>query len=160
MDKNNPQGEIKYIIRVANTDLEGKKAVLYAMRKIKGIGLMYANAVLAIAKVDPAKKAGLLANEEVELLNSVLQDPKKFNIPTWMMNRRKDYETGEDGHLLSADLRFTKDNDIKRLKKIKTNRGMRHAWGLPLRGQRTKSNFRRNKGKTTLGVSKKKDVKK
>jgi len=72
-----------------------------------------------------------------------------------MLNRRKDYETGEDKHLLSSDLAFTKDNDIKMLKKIKSYKGMRHAFGLPVRGQRTRSNFRRNKGKVT-GVQKKK----
>ena len=71
------------------------------------------------------------------------------------MNRRRDYDTGEDKHLLIGTLQFSKDNDIKRLKKIKALRGMRHQKGLPVRGQRTKSNFRRNKGKV-IGVKKKK----
>jgi len=71
-----------------------------------------------------------------------------------MLNRRKDYEDGTDKHIILGDLKFTKDNDIKRMKKIKSNKGYRHAWGLPVRGQRTKSNFRKNKGKVT-GVKKK-----
>ena len=54
-----------------------------------------------------------------------------------------------------GDLDFTVDNDLKRMKMIKCYRGMRHAFGLPVRGQRTKSNFRKNKGKASLGVVKK-----
>jgi small subunit ribosomal protein S13 len=72
-----------------------------------------------------------------------------------MLNRRKDYETGEDIHLLSSDLAFTQDNDIKMMKKMKSYKGMRHARGLTVRGQKTRANFRRNKGKVA-GVQKKK----
>ena len=61
--------------------------------------------------------------------------------------RCEDYETGVDKHLLGTDLDVTQENDIKRLKKIKAYRGIRHIHGQPSRGQRTKSNFRRNKGK-------------
>jgi len=61
---------------------------------------------------------------------------------------------------LVGDLKFTKENDIKLLKKVKSYRGMRHALGLPVRGQRTKSNFRRNKGKASLGVKRAKGSKK
>ena len=49
--------------------------------------------------------------------------------------------------MLSGDLDYTKDMDIKRMKMIKVYKGMRYAFGLPVRGQRTKSNFRKNKGK-------------
>jgi small subunit ribosomal protein S13 len=68
-------------------------------------------------------------------------------MPIWLKNRRKDYETGVDKHLLGTDLDLTQENDIKRLKKVKAYRGIRHIHGQPSRGQRTKSNFRRNKGK-------------
>ncbi len=68
-----------------------------------------------------------------------------------MLNRRRDYETNENKHLVTGDIKFVQDNDIKRLKKIKTYKGVRHILELPVRGQRTKSNFRKNKGKV-LGV--------
>jgi small subunit ribosomal protein S13 len=151
--------EFRHIVRVANTDLKGNKQILYAMRKIKGVGIMYSNMVLSMADIDKAKKAGDLSDAEVERINEVLKNPKKFKAPMWMLNRRKDYETGEDVHLLSADLDFEKDNDIKRMKKTKTYKGLRHQWGLPVRGQRTKSNFRRNKGKG-MAVKKKTEVRK
>lgn len=146
--------EFRHIVRIANTDLNGDKQIMYAMRKIKGVNVMYANAILSIAGVEKDKKAGELSDPEINQINEVLKDPKKHNIPEWLLNRRKDYETGEDTHILGADLEVEKDNDIKRMKKIKSYKGLRHQWNLPVRGQKTKSNFRRNKGKG-LGVKKK-----
>ena len=58
-------------------------------------------------------------------------------------------------HLINTDLDLSKDGDIKRMKKVKSYKGLRHTWGLPVRGQRTRSNFRKNKGKVSLGVVKK-----
>ena len=63
-------------------------------------------------------------------------------------------ETSEDIHITRADLELATDADIKKLKKSKSYKGLRHQWGLPVRGQKTKSNFRKNKGKVT-GVKKK-----
>jgi len=152
--------EFKHIIRIANTDLAGEKSIGNALRKIKGVGVMYANMACKIAGIDSTKKAGDLLDIEAKKLDEIIREPLKFGAPKWMINRRKDYETGEDKHLIISDLQFTKENDIKRMKKIKSYKGMRHAWGLPVRGQRTKSNFRRNKGKGSLGVSRKKVGKK
>ena len=84
-----------------------------------------------------------------------LSNPKKFNVPLWLLNRRKDPETNEDKHIITDDMRFIQENDVKILKKIKSYKGVRHMHGLPTRGQRTKSNFRRNKG-NVIGVKRKK----
>ena len=67
-------------------------------------------------------------------------------------NRRKDYETGDSIHGYGSDLDFLQMNDKKRLQKAKSYRGLRYHARLPVRGQRTKSNFRRGK---SLGVAKK-----
>ena len=147
------QQEFKHIIRVANTDLDGNKKAYIALRKIKGISFMFSNAILNVTKIDKTKKAGYLTDEEVKRINDVIYDPSKYNIPHWLFNRRRDYETGENKHLLSTDLIIQTENDVKRLKKIKSYRGVRHMYGLPSRGQRTKAHFRKNK---TMGVSKKK----
>ena len=148
--------EIKHLVRIANTDLDGSKKLYHALTKIKGISFVFANMVCNLANVDKTKKTGLLSEQEVSRLNDVIKTPGKFNAPSWILNRRKDYETNEDNHLLGPDLKFTQENDIKRLKKIKSYRGVRHSGGLPVRGQRTKSNFRKNKGKGSLGVKRKK----
>ena len=137
--------EYKHIIRILNTDLDGSKQVVNALRKLHGVSFMYAHAVCTITKVPRYKKAGDLTEAEVQLLEKTIKNP--VGMPTWMLNRQKDYETGKDTHLLTTDLDLTKDNDIKRLKKIKAYRGVRHILGQPTRGQRTKSNFRKNKGK-------------
>ena len=151
--------EFKHIIRIANTDLKGEKHILVAMTKIKGVGVMFANTALGILGIEKTKKAGEQSDEEAERITEVLVNTEKFNVPVWLYNRKKDYETGEDMHLLNADLTFQKDNDLKRLKKLKSYRGLRHQWGLPVRGQKTKSNFRRQKGKG-LGVKKKTSIRK
>jgi small subunit ribosomal protein S13 len=150
--------KIKPIVRVANTDLRGNKAIGIAMTQIKGVGVMFANLACKLAHVDVTKKAGLLDNNEISRITEIIFNPDKHNIPDWMMNRRKDYATGDDKHIVTGDLVFAKEQDLRRLKKIKSYRGLRHQAGLPLRGQRTKSNFRRNKGKA-VGVKKKKGAK-
>ncbi len=139
----------RHIVRVANTDLKGERNIVDALRKIKGVSFVIAGALCTILKVNPSKKAGELSDAELEKIDVSLKDLSKLGFPAWVFNRRKDYETGKDTHLLGPDLDYQKDNDIKRLKKIKAYRGSRHAFGLPVRGQRTRSNFRKNKGKVT-----------
>jgi len=141
--------EFKYIVRIVNTDLNGHKPIQVAMRKIKGVGYMLASAILNVVNVSKVARTGDLSQEDIDKIDDALRNLESQSLPTWLYNRRKDPETGEDKHLVTSDLRFTKDNDIKLLKKIKSYRGYRHAFGLPTRGQRTRSNFRRNKGKVT-----------
>ena len=147
--------EFKHIIRVVNTDLNGNKPILFALQKIKGVSDMFANMICSLTNMDKRKKAGNLTDEEAAMLDEAIRNPLKIGAPIWMLNRRKDYETGVDTHLTLGNLDYAKSNDIKRLQMIKSRRGLRHAARLPLRGQRTKSNFRKNKGKVQ-GIGKKK----
>jgi len=153
-----PKSSVKHIIRVANTDLDGAKSVYLAMRKIKGISFSFSSMLCHIAGINRDKKAGSLTEAEVSKINEIIKEPLKFNAPEWMLNRRKDYETGEDLHLITSDRQFNQENDIKRMRMIKSYKGSRHSAGRPARGQRTKSNFRRSKAKggTKIGVQKKK----
>ena len=144
--------EFKEIVRIAGADLLGGKQVMYALRKIQGINFVFSNAVCRISGIDIKKKVGDLEDGEVERLNKAITDVKGSNVLSFLLNRRRDYDTGEDKHLVSSDLKLQKEFDIKKLRKIKSYRGMRHSWGLPMRGQRTKSNFRHGK---TVGVRKK-----
>ena len=144
----------KHIVRIANVDIPGAKAIRISLTKIKGIGINFADAICVAAKLNHKKKTGDLSDSEIDQLNEVVKEPHLHGIPEWMFNRKKDYETGEDKHILTGTLNFMQDNDLKRLKKIKTLRGMRHQRKLPVRGQRTRSNFRSSKGKV-VGVRKK-----
>jgi len=147
-----PKQELRYLIRLVNTDLDGKKPVLFALRKIRGVGTMFANAVCKVTKIDPTKRLGYLSDEEIKKLETTILNPVDF--PPWLFNRRKDFETGKDLHIAATELQIAKENDIKLLKKIKCYKGVRHMYGLPVRGQNTRSNFRKNKGKAKLGVTK------
>ncbi|MFH1275935.1 MAG: 30S ribosomal protein S13 [Candidatus Woesearchaeota archaeon] len=144
--------DYKHIVRIANVDIPGEKKLGIALTKIKGIGINFANAICTVAKVPKETKTGYLTNEQITSLNNVTANFE--GIPTWMYNRKKDYETGLDKHLVTGTLAFVKDNDLKKLKMIKTYKGVRHQKGLTVRGQRTRSNFRKQKGKV-VGVKKK-----
>eukprot|EP00019_Armaparvus_languidus_P002601 CAMPEP_0168595218 /NCGR_PEP_ID=MMETSP0420-20121227/9339_1 /TAXON_ID=498008 /ORGANISM="Pessonella sp." /LENGTH=79 /DNA_ID=CAMNT_0008631639 /DNA_START=238 /DNA_END=477 /DNA_ORIENTATION=- len=73
---------------------------------------------------------------------TVVQYPRQFKIPVWMLNRRKDFTTGKNSHAYSNTLDTAIRDDLERLKKIRSHRGLRHYWGLKVRGQHTKSNGR------------------
>ncbi|MCH8329215.1 MAG: 30S ribosomal protein S13 [Nanoarchaeota archaeon] len=145
----------RYFVRIANTDLDGNKNIALAMRKIKGVNFMFSNMVCNLADVDKMAQVGYLNDEQVKKIEDVCNNTLKYNAPSWMFNRRKNYEDGRDSHLFTGNLSFAEENDVKRMKKIRSYRGVRHGVGLPVRGQRTKSNFRKNKGKASLGVVKK-----
>ena len=153
-----PKQELKYFVRISNTDLDGNKPVNHALIKIKGISYMFSNAICTAAAIDKTKKIGYISDAEVAKLDDVIKDPTKFKLPAWLFNRKKDPEDNADKHLTGSNLTFIQDNDIKMMKKIKSYKGVRHMLGLPVRGQRTKSNFRKNKGKV-LGVKRKTDAK-
>ena len=117
MEQKEEHKDFKHIVRIANTDLKGEKAIGSALRHIKGINFMFSNLISNLAKIDPKKRTGDLSEDEIKRMNDVISNPQKFNTPSWMLNRRKDSETGEDKHLISVDLTFTKDNvkcDISR----------------------------------------------
>lgn len=145
----------RHLVRIANVDLQGAKQIRLALTHIKGVGINFADALCKVAGVDQHAKTGYLSLEEVAKIDKVLTNPSASGFPEWMLNRRKDFETNETKHLITGTLTFIRDNDIKRLKKIKSLKGMRHSLGLPVRGQKTKAHFRKNKGKV-VGVVKKK----
>ncbi|OYT36164.1 30S ribosomal protein S13 [Candidatus Pacearchaeota archaeon ex4484_71] len=139
------------VIRILSTDVEGKMSVYAGLSKVKGISWSFANAICSSLNLDKKKKIGLLSEAEIKKIEELVKEKK---IPTFLQNRRNDFESGEDRHLLGSDLELRTEFDIKRLKKIKSYRGLRHSSNLPSRGQRTKSNFRRNRRKGA-GIKKK-----
>lgn len=145
--------EIKGMIRIAGTDIKGDVLLFVSLQKIKGISGVLANAICRIHNLEYNRKVGSLTEREIKKIENILENPSKFGIPTWMLNRRKDPETGEDQHLIGANLTFTQKQDVKKMMNMKTYRGVRHMFGLPVRGQRTRSSFRRG---TTVGVVRKK----
>ena len=147
------QTQFRHIVRIAGTDIDGRLKVPYALAKIKGVGVVFAYALCRLLGIDPEKRAGYLTDAEIQKIEQALRDPKAIGIPSWMLNRRKDYETGKDMHLIGADLIYYARRDIEREKRIRSWRGIRHALGLKVRGQKTS---RTGRVGMTVGVSRSK----
>jgi small subunit ribosomal protein S13 len=147
-----PKDEIKYIVRIANVDLDGTKTVEFALTGIKGIGPRISKIISRQAQVDPHSTMGYLPPEQVDRLKVVV-DNIEANVPVWMVNRRRDIYTGEDRHLFGVDLTLGVKEDINIMKKIRCYKGIRHERGQKVRGQRTKSTGRTG---ATVGVVRKK----
>lgn len=147
-----PKDEIREIVRVAGTSLDGEKTVVRAFKKIKGISHAMAKAICEVSALDPNTKLGSLTEEHIRGLEDVIKDPMKFGIPVWMVNRRKDPESGKDLHISGPDIDVSTKFDIKEAVDIKSYRGVRHMFGQPVRGQRTRSSFRKGR---TVGVVRK-----
>ena len=144
--------EIKYFVRIRNTDLDVTKSVHIALTGIKGIGPHTSRTITALAGVDPRAVLGKLDDGSVERIADAVETYIE-QVPVWMVNRPKDIYTGEARHLLGTDLTMANDDDVNRMRKMRSYRGIRHETGQKVRGQRTKSSGRTG---TTVGVSRKK----
>jgi len=139
------------LVRILQTDIPGNKNLYTGFTKIKGVSWAISNALCIILKYDKTRRIDDLSKEEIATIEETL---KKGIFPKFLLNRKNDFTTGEDHHLITSDLDLAKEFDIKRLKKIRSYRGLRHATGKPVRGQKTRSNFRKNK-KKGVGLRKK-----
>jgi small subunit ribosomal protein S13 len=148
-----PDKDIKYFVRVRNTDLDGTRSVQISLTKIPGIGRITAQAISRLAKVNPLDIMGKLDDAGVDRLRQVVDNYGPL-VPRWMLNRPADPYTGEGKHLLSTDVLIAKEDDVNRMRKIRCYRGIRHETGQKVRGQRTKSTGRTG---TTVGVKRKKE---
>ena len=140
------------LIRVLGEDIRGDKQLFAGLTQIKGISWTFANAVCKILNLDKKKKIQDITSKEMAKIEEFVKNPQ---IPGFLKNRQNDFEDGEDKHLSGTDLKLRKEFDIKRLKKIKSYKGIRHSANLPVRGQRTRSNFRKNR-KPSVAAGKKK----
>merc|ERR1712189_35 len=145
--------DFQHILRVLNTNIDGKEKIMYALTSIKGVGRRYSNIVLKKADIDQTKRAGEITEAELERIMEIMQNPRDYKIPDYFLNRKKDIKDGKYSQVLSNQLDNKLREDLERLKKIRSHRGLRHYWGLRVRGQHTKTTG--HKGKT-VGVSKKK----
>lgn len=139
------------VVRILSKDIEGGMKIYPGLAKIKGVSWSLSNAACKKLNLDKNRKIGSLTQEEIKKISEFIKDPK---LPEYLLNRRRDFSTGENRHLVGSDLELQKDFDIKRLRKIRSYKGIRHAAGLPVRGQRTRGNFRKNKRKGA-GIKKK-----
>ncbi|GFO17730.1 40S ribosomal protein s18 [Plakobranchus ocellatus] len=145
--------KFQHILRVMNTNIDGRIKISFAITSIRGVGRRFATVVCKKANIDIKKRAGELTDEEVERMVTVMTNPRQYKIPDWFLNRQKDIKDGRFSQVLSNNLDNKLREDLERLKKIRAHRGLRHYWGLRVRGQHTKTTGRRGR---TVGVAKKK----
>ena len=140
------------LVRVLGRDIRGDIKIGSALTNIRGISWAFSNAVCKILKLDKGKRVQDYSKEELGKIEAFIKNPE---VPAFLKNRRHDFDDGEDKHVGGADLKLRTEFDIKRMRKIRSYKGSRHAVGLPVRGQRTRSNFRRNR-KPSVAAAKKK----
>ena len=145
--------KFQHIHRVMNTNIDGNRKVPFALTAIKGVGRRFAFLCCRKADIDVNKRAGELTEDDFEKITTIMQNPSQYKIPNWFLNRQKDYKDGKYSQLLSTAVDNKLREDLERLKKIRLHRGLRHYWGLRVRGQHTKTTGRKGR---TVGVSKKK----
>ena len=119
--------------RIAGVDIPEKKKIRYSLRYIYGIGPKFADTILAEAGVDPDKKAGDLNDQEVTQIAGII----------------------DASYIVEGSLRRQVQQNVQRLRDIRSYRGERHRKGLPTRGQRTKCNARTRKGRKKTVAGKK-----
>ena len=144
--------DFSYIFRIAESDIDGLSPISIGLTSIKGVGVRTSKQICRLSGIDGTKLGGLLSTEEKDSIRTSIDDYATI-APWWLMNRQRDLESNEDAHLVSLEVKLTRDDDISRLAGMKTYRGMRHRSGHKVRGQRLRSNGRSG---TTLGVVKKK----
>ena len=131
------------IVRIMSVDLDSTLSIKNALRNVKGIGFRASSAILTNTGIDSSTKLSELSAEQIKTIEDAA---KNAEFPNWMKNTTK-------RHIVMSDIDLKRRNDINLLQKTRAYRGVRHERGLPVRGQRTRGCFRKNK---TVGVVKKK----
>jgi small subunit ribosomal protein S13 len=140
---------LRYFVRIGQTDLDGTKSVERSLSDMKGIGKRTARIVTDAAGVDRTATFGLLDEDEIDAVVDVVENFTD-HAPEWMINRRDDFYSGETSHKTGSDLEEKRRHDINRMKMISSYKGVRHKRGQKVRGQRTKSTGRTE---GTIGVN-------
>ncbi|MEM9753903.1 MAG: 30S ribosomal protein S13 [Planctomycetota bacterium] len=119
--------------RIVGTEIPDNKPLRIALRYIYGVGPKFAEAIIAEAELDPTRRAHTLTEDELAKIAGIL----------------------ENSYLIEGALRRQVQQNIARLRDIRSYRGDRHRRGLPVRGQRTQTNARTRKGRKKTVAGKK-----
>ncbi len=158
-EKDQHQKSTTSIIRISGKDINGELSITRALDQIKGVGssMAYALSVAIEQKLNIPRNTQMLtlSEQQIESIEDIIKSPADYGIPTYLLNRNKDMETGKNIHVVSNDLIFATRQDINKDVTIQVWRGYRHQYGQKVRGQHT-----RTKGRTgrTIGVMKKSAV--
>ena len=141
--------DIRYFVRIGQTDLDGTKSVERALIEMDGIGRRAARIIADVAEVERTATLGTLDDDTIDELVAAVENFDE-HVPDWLTNRTNDFYTGDTSHLIGTDVELTRDQDVNRMRKIRSYKGIRHERGQKVRGQRTKSTGRTE---GTIGVN-------
>ena len=141
--------DLRYFVRIGQTDLDGTKSVERALTDMNGIGQRAARIIANDVDIDRRETFGRLEDDQIE---AIVDRVEGFadDVPEWLANHRNDFCDGETTHEIGTDLSLTRRQDINRMKMINAYKGVRHKRGQKVRGQRTKSTGRTE---GTIGVN-------
>ena len=143
----------RHLVRIKSTDLEGYLPVTLGLSRISGVNNRLAEAIVRTLNIPLSERIGYLTDTTIKEIEGIISDPISAGIPAWLVNRRKDRQTGDDLHITEAQLILQNKQDVERYIRMRSRRGIRHSFKLKVRGQRTRTHGRRG---STVGVSKKK----
>ncbi len=145
---------LKYIVRLANTNLDGTRLAVFALSNIRGLGYRTAEILLKKMGIPRDVKLGELDDAKIEELKEAIDKNYNQIYPAWTMNHQRDIQTGTDLLKVGPDWDVAVSDDINRMKRSRSYRGIRHEKGKKVRGQRTRSNGRKG---LAVGVIKKRE---
>ena len=143
------QDDLRYFVRIGQTDLDGTKSVERSLSELNGIGRRTARIIADETGVDRTATFGALDDDTIDEVVEAVENYAD-EVPEWLTNRQRDFYSGETTHETGNDLQLTRQHDINRMKMIDSYRGVRHKKGQKVRGQRTKSTGRTE---GTIGVN-------
>jgi len=141
--------DLRYFVRIGQTDLDGTKSVERALTEMNGVGRRAARLIAEEAGVDRRRTLGALEDDTIDEIVALVEGFAD-EVPEWLTNHRNDFFGGETTHQTGNDLDLTRRQDINRMKMIDSYKGVRHKRGQKVRGQRTKSTGRTE---GTIGVN-------
>jgi small subunit ribosomal protein S13 len=148
-DGNGEEDDIRYFVRIGQSDLDGTKSAERALSEMNGIGRRTARIICQDVGIDRTATFGGLDEGTIEAVIEQIDDYSD-SVPEWLTNHQNGYFTGETSHETGNDLEMTRRQDVNRMKMIDSYRGVRHKRGKKVRGQRTKSTGRTE---GTVGVN-------
>merc|ERR1719235_677663 len=132
----------QHILRMCNTNIDGRQTVPYGLTSITGIGKRMGNLICKKCDIPLNKRAGELTTDEINKIVAVLTNPLQFKIPPWFLNKQRDVKDGKTNQKYANFLDSSLRDDIERMKRVRLHRGLRHYWNIRVRGQHTKTTGR------------------
>ncbi|MFC7046175.1 30S ribosomal protein S13 [Halobacteriaceae archaeon GCM10025711] len=148
-DESGDDEDLRYFVRIGQTDLDGTKTVERALTEMNGIGRRASRIIASKAEIDRTATFGRLDDDEIDRIVSLVENYAE-EVPDWLANRQNDVYTGETNHITGNDVSLSRQQDVNRMRMIRSYKGIRHERGQKVRGQRTKSTGRTE---GTVGVN-------